>query len=98
MASDSILYFVVTILFLSVLTTAIFWWKKSTLKAVFDGIIFPTCVISFFYFLPDHGIIVTFFSVMGILVSFSIIFWLAHETLPWLQKRLQRELYENISS
>lgn len=89
---------ILVVIFFSLFVSINFWWTGSTFIAIFDGVGVPIFLASFFYFLPRAGIFISLLSVLGIMFLFLLIFWLAHETSPWLQSRLRKEQEISISN
>lgn len=91
MSSNLFWFFATSILILILLPCLVFWRTKSTIKAFYDGLVFPALVICFFFLLPQVGVIIAFLSTMGVLFILSIISFLLNEYSTIFHNCLQRE-------
>lgn len=72
------------------LTVLVFLCTKSTLRAYLWGITAPLVVATFSFLLPK-GVLVAFFSAVGVLAFAVVAFWLLNESSPGLHARIMAE-------
>lgn len=84
-------FWLTTFLFIPLFAWFVFWWTRNTISVFFNGIVFPFCVTTFFFLLPQIGGITALLCIMGIMFISLIVFFVTHECSPWLQERLQHE-------
>lgn len=71
-------------------TLLVFLWTKSTLRAYLWGFTLPLAVATF-SFLLAKGVLIAFFSAIGVLALAVVAFWLLNECSPGLHARIMAE-------
>jgi len=67
------------------------WKTKNTMSGFFNGFVLPLGVAAFFYLVPSVGVAIAVFTIIGLMCSLAVFFWLVNESCPWLRQRIERE-------